>query len=100
MSVGNDVVDLADPEARELIERASVIDVDAEPVIEARNLIAAAVRRRLAQGVSTDDAERLRAAREARLALEDIETPDRADASAEALLGWLEGAGRAGEGDA
>lgn len=93
-------LELADPEARELIERASVIDVDAEPVITARGLIAVATRRRLARVVAPDDSQELRALSDVRLALEDIETPDRADASAEALLGWLEGAGRAGEGDA
>ena len=88
---------LADPEARELIERASVVDIDAEPVIEARNLIAAATRRRLVRGLATDDAEVMRAARDARLALEEIENPDQADAAAEALLGWLQGAGEGGE---
>ncbi len=90
-------LELADPEARELIERASVVDIDAEPVIEARNLIAAATRRRLSKGAAPDDPEQLRAARDARLALEEIENPDRADAAAEALLGWLQGAGEGGE---
>lgn len=85
-------LDLADPEARELIERASVMDLDAEPVIEARNLIAAAVRKRLARGVSVDDPEQLRAARDARLALEALDDPQQADVAAEALLGWLQGA--------
>jgi DNA primase len=45
-------LDLADPDAREFLERASVADVDADPVLEARNLIAAATRRRLASMVS------------------------------------------------
>ena len=44
-------LDRADPEAREFLERAAVADVDADPVLEARNLIAAATRRRLAQMV-------------------------------------------------
>jgi DNA primase len=45
-------LDLADPEARELIERAAVADVDADPAIEGRNLVAAAVRRELARRVT------------------------------------------------
>ena len=75
-----------------MIERASVVDIDAEPVIEARNLIAAATRRRLVGRTASDDVEQMRAAREARLALEELESPDGADAAAEALLGWLQGA--------
>jgi len=35
----------ADPEARELIERAAVVDVEADPLVEVRTLVAAAVRR-------------------------------------------------------
>ncbi|HNJ97934.1 MAG TPA: DNA primase [Ilumatobacteraceae bacterium] len=85
-------LDLADPEAREVIERASVMDLDADPVIEARNLIAAAVRKRLTRAVSADDPEQLRAARDARLALEALDDPQQADVAAEALLGWLQGA--------
>jgi DNA primase len=90
-------LELADPEARELIERASVVDIDAEPVIEARNLIAAATRRQLTRGLAPEDAAVMRAARDARLALEEIENPEQADAAAEALLGWLQGAGEGGE---
>ncbi len=86
-------LELADPEARELLERASVADVDADPVIEARNLIAAATRRRLARSVQLTEPEQLLAVREARLALEEIDNPERADIAAEALLGWLEGVG-------
>ena len=86
-------LELADPEARELLERASVADVDADPVIEARNLIAAATRRRLARSVQLTEPEQLLAVRDARLALEEIDNPERADTAAEALLGWLEGVG-------
>jgi len=90
-------LELADPDARELLERASVADVDAEPVIEARNLIAAATRRRLAQSVSAVEPAQLRAVSDARLALEAIDDPDQADTAAEALLGWLQGAGEVTE---
>jgi DNA primase len=79
----------ADPEAREFLERAAVADVDADPVIEARNLISAATRRVLAQHRDISDPDALRAMRDARLALEQIDDPDGGDAAAEALLGWL-----------
>ncbi|MBI4882938.1 MAG: DNA primase [Actinobacteria bacterium] len=85
-------LDLADPEAREFLERAAVADVEADPVLEARNLIAAATRRRLATLVTVTDPEAVRAIRDARLALEEIEQTDAGDAGAEALLGWLQAA--------
>ena len=87
----------ADPEARELLERAAVADVDADPLLEARNLIAAATRRRLAQMVAVADSDQMRVMRDARLALDDIEEPERADVAAEALLGWLQGASERAE---
>ena len=83
---------LADPEAREFLERAAVTDVDADPVLEARNLIAAATRRQLAASVHITDPEAVHALRDARLALEEIEQTDAGDAGAETLLGWLKGA--------
>jgi DNA primase len=85
-------LDLADPEAREFLERAAVADVDADPVLEARNLIAAATRRRLASLVTATDPDEVRSIRDARLALEEIEQTDAGDAGAEALLGWLQAA--------
>lgn len=85
-------LELADPEAREFLERAAVADVDADPVIEARNLIAAATRRLLTRQTSVTDPETLRSMRDARLALEEIDEPETADGAAEALLGWLQGA--------
>jgi len=85
-------LNLADPDAREFLERAAVADVDADPVLEARNLISAATRRRLAMMVSVTEASELMAIRDARLALDAIEESEGADAAAEALLGWLHGA--------
>lgn len=82
-------LELADPEAREFLERASVADVDADPLLEARNLIAAATRRRLAQMVVDIAPDQLPAIRDARLQLDQMEEPERADVAAEALLGWL-----------
>jgi len=83
---------LADPEARELLERAAVTDVDAEPVMEARNLIAAATRRLLVRHSAATEPTQLLAMRDARLALQLIVHPDSADSAAEALLGWIKGA--------
>ena len=42
-----EALELADPEARDVLERAAVVDVEVDPEAEARNLIAAAVRREL-----------------------------------------------------
>ncbi|CAN0511215.1 unnamed protein product, partial [Phaeothamnion confervicola] len=51
-------LELADPDARELLERAAVADLDADPTVEARSLLSAAVRRELAHNVRmTDGAE-------------------------------------------
>ena len=84
-------LEAADPEAREFIERASVADVDADPVVESRNLIAAATRRRLARAGHVEHPDELRALREARLQLELLNDPASADEASEALLGWLDG---------
>jgi len=89
-------LDLADPEAREFLERAAVADVDADPLLEARNLIAAATRRRLARMVVDIAPDQLPLIRDTRLQLDDMEDPERADVAAEALLGWLQ---REHEGD-
>ncbi len=89
-------LEIADPEAREFLERAAVADVDADPLLEARNLIAAATRRRLAQMVVDIAPDQLPAIRDARLQLDQMEDPERADVAAEALLGWLQ---REPEGD-
>jgi len=88
-SVGRSL-DLADPEARELIERAAVADIDADPAIEGRNLIAAAVRRELARRVNETDPIEILANRDARLALERFDEPSSGNDAAELLLGWLQ----------
>jgi DNA primase len=81
---------LADPEAREFIERAAVADVDADPAIEGRNLIRAAVRRELARPIDPTDLDQIRMAREKRLELERLDDPSFGDDAAEVLLGWLQ----------
>ena len=83
-------LELADPEARELIERAAVADIDADPATEGRNLIAAAVRRELARTVKETDAVEILANRDARLALERFDEPSSGNDAAELLLGWLQ----------
>ena len=88
-SVGRSL-ELADPEARELIERAAVADIDADPAIEGRNLIAAAVRRELARTVNEIDPGEILANRDARLALERFDEPTAGNDAAELLLGWLQ----------
>ena len=87
-------LELADPEARELLERAAVADLDVDPALEARNLIAAATRRQLTRRRTVVDVEELRAMRDARLALEQMDDPGASEAAAEALLGWLQGCTR------
>jgi len=85
----NEALESADPEAREVLERAAVADVDAEPMREAMNLIASAVRRELSQRTTIRDEEQIREDREARLLLEQLDNPLTADAAAGELLGWL-----------
>lgn len=85
----NEALETADPDAREVIERAAVADVDAQPMREALNLIASAVRRELSQRTSIRDEEQIRVDREARLLLEQLDNPLTADAAAGELLGWL-----------
>jgi DNA primase len=79
----------ADPDAREVLERAAVADLDVDPEAEARNLIAAAARRQLARRVGIGDAEQIREDREARLHLEALGSANMGVAAAEWLLGWL-----------
>ncbi len=91
-SGGNLTVALAeaDPEAREMLERAAVADLDAEPFIEACNLIAAATRRELGRTTNLIDPDAMREATDARQQLELLDTPTTAKDAAGVLLGWLE----------
>jgi DNA primase len=79
----------ADPEAREVIERAAVVDLEADAELEARNLIGAAVRRALATGLRSAHPDRVQSDREARLQLEELQAADSAPAASEWLLTWL-----------
>ena len=80
----------ADPEAREMLERAAVVDLDADPFVEACNLIAAATRRELGRSTRLVDPEAIREATEARRQLELLDDAGTAQDAAGVLLGWLE----------
>ena len=82
-------LDAADPDARDVLERAAVADLEVQPEVEARNLIAAAVRRELSHPGSAGDPARIREDAEARLQLEELAQPIAAGSAAGWLLGWL-----------
>ena len=84
-------LDAADPEARDVLERAAVIDIDADPASEARNLISAAVRRELSERATSADPERIRDDAEARVRMEELSDGALGLDAAGWLLGWLEG---------
>ena len=87
-------IELADPEARDVLERAAVVDVgvdsteDAEA--EARNLISAAVRRELANGAVMGDPDQILSDAEARVQMERLRNAEQGLETAGWLLGWLE----------
>ncbi len=83
-------IDAADPEAREVLERAAVADLEVDPDAEARNLIGAAVRRQLAERGPSGEAELIRLDAEARRQLEALTgATTAAVGAAEWLLRWL-----------
>ena len=87
----SEALQMAQPDAREVLERAAVADLNLVPDVEARTLIGAAVRRELKQRsqlVDSASIEEDRAARLAEMELNDVDR-DRALAAAESLLGWL-----------
>jgi DNA primase len=76
----------ADPEARAVIERAAVADVEQDPEAEVRNLIRAAVRRELAGARSLEQAAEWS---EVRRLVEQLEDPISGPDAADRLLQWL-----------
>ena len=80
---------LATPEAADIIERAAVYDADADPIVEARSLIAAAVRRELTKRGQIADVESIQQQRQVRIALEELAKPDKSVAASVHLLQWL-----------
>lgn len=87
----NRALEVAPPDAREVLERASVADLELNATVEAQSLIAAATRRELRHRTGLIDPMSLEEDRAARLDLMALgETdPDRALTAAESLLGWL-----------
>jgi len=75
---------------REVLERAAVADVDADPEIEAMSLIAASVRRELSRRLRITDAAAIREDSEARVQLEHLTFRQTPQGAAEWLLGWLQ----------
>jgi len=85
-------LEIAAPDAREILERAAVADLNLVPDVEARTLIGAAVRRELKARSRLTDPVAIDEDRTARLeaeALSDTD-PERGLAAAESLLGWLD----------
>ena len=78
-----------DGQARDVVERAAIVDVVVDAPMEARVLIAAAVRRELRRVIPGADSERIASDAQARRLVEDLQDPHRAEDAAEWLLGWL-----------
>jgi DNA primase len=83
-------LELADPEAREVLERAAVADLDLDPEIEARNLIRAAVRRELGRRTRVEDPVAIREDIEARQRVDGLDGAQPDPELAEWLLQWLD----------
>ena len=78
-----------EPDAADIIERAAVYDIDADPLVESRALISAAVRRELSRRRLGSDIEQIQNDRMVRNALEDLYKHDKAQNAAVILLQWL-----------
>jgi DNA primase len=85
-------LEVAAPDAREVLERAAVADLNLQPDVEARTLIGAAARRELSTHARLGDSAAMEEDRAARLDIDALNDTDRsrAMASAESLLGWLD----------
>ena len=85
-------LDAATPDAREVLERAAVADLNLVADVEARTLIAASVRRELRVRSRLTDTASIHEDRAARLDLDTLNDTDRERglAAADALLGWLD----------
>jgi DNA primase len=82
----DEALEAADPEARDVLERAAVVDLEVDAAVEARNLIAAAVRRELSFRVL----ENAETDAEARVRTEALQNDQLGLDEAGWLLGWLE----------
>ena len=93
--VGGDLeraLEVAAPDARDVLERAAVADLNLQPEVEARTLISAAARRELNAHARLGDPAAMEEDRAARLDIEALNDTDRSRAmsAAESLLGWLD----------
>jgi hypothetical protein len=93
-------LELADADARELIERIAVLDVEATPEVEARNLMAAAARRKLDRLVRVGDLASATEVRDVKHLMEHLNDPIAGPAAAGDLLTWLAGADDDGKSNA
>ena len=85
-------LEAATPDAREVLERAAVADLNLVADVEARTLIGASVRRELRVRARLTDTGSIQEDRAARLDLDALNDTDRERglAAADALLGWLD----------
>ena len=83
----NVAIDAADAEVRDLLERIAVMDVDDDPFVEAKNLIAGCARRALTrlarEGAATPEDLHMKRV------IEELDHPERGTEAADALLAWL-----------
>jgi DNA primase len=85
-------IEQAPPEAREVLERVAVADLELDSEVEAKTLIGAAARRELRERTRLTDPAAIEEDRRARLdldALNDVDR-DRGRLAAESLLTWLD----------
>jgi DNA primase len=83
-------LEIADPAGRELLERIAVEPPDADPDVEARNLIAAAGRREIDRLTALGDLSRNAEIVDLKRAVEELSDASSASAAAERLLTWLD----------
>jgi DNA primase len=82
-------LEVAEPEARDLLERLAVSDIEAEPATEARNLVAAATRREIDRIVADRDFAASGQLGYAKQLAEQLHDEQSGPAAAEQLLSWL-----------
>lgn len=85
----NKAIEVADPDARELLEEIAVKDIEADPVAEAHNLIGAATRRLISEIRRDGDLADAAELAEAKRRVELLDDPHRGSESADWLLTWL-----------
>jgi hypothetical protein len=93
----NVALEMADAEARELIEHIAVLDVEATPDLEARNLISAASRRKLDRLVRSGDIHAAMEVIEVKHLMERLDDAQLGPAAADELLSWLASADEDGK---